>query len=561
MVSQASRTSLAKRRISTATTLASQPKRKPTLEEISSGSESDDPLLLVEAPRKRIRAEDNKAGPSGSGASLSSSKRPLPKLIPVAEVDTPEKLLGVKPPSNRRNITRTKDRQPKSTSKDLTSIRDIPLELLLSIFRLSFDIDTTSLQRDRCRLSLVCRWWRDIVQDSACLWTDISAHDSESYIEKSLVKSAGFPIDIQYISLESRSERPNLEAYLKLVFKHLPRCRSISLFMKEHRFGDLTELLNRLRTAPPPGLESLALKGSGFQRRDATPRERQYVVGITAFPALRRLEFDGIRCALAPPGLLVNDFRSLNLIEVDKVEAEELLEALRNSPRLERLGLGRSPSECPSQSAVVPIHLPQLLALHLIYLPIEVSNFLLTTIHAPNCSELFISSHFPKFPDDVVRESLFTSNTDHFSPVLRRLLTRGQYKDIEFFRHRGYRGNNVYFNVRFHDDDSSDPLHSGIFRLEFQLHSSQVEETIRWFTSYSGRDMPKIPIRLQLDGDLEVFIYNPCDPPESQNETMLDMLRRRYNPSSKEADIREVKKMLPQADISLIDDSEKYWTW
>ncbi|KAG8894073.1 hypothetical protein FRC01_013175, partial [Tulasnella sp. 417] len=524
------------------------------------------------------------------------------------------------------------DGQSKSTSKDSTSIRDIPLELLLPIFRLSFDINTTGLQRERCRLSLVCRWWRDIVQDSACLWTDISAHDSEAYIEKSLVKSAGLPIDIHYFSPKSRSKRPNVQAYLKLVLKHLPRCRSISIFIENGSFDDLEELLNRLRTAPPPGLESLALKGSGFQRMEVNINWRLKFPELSTFLALRWLEIDGIPCQLAAPGLLVNDFRSLNLIEVHNITAKQLLEALRNSPRLERLGLGRTPRECPSQSAVAPIHLPQLMALHLIFMPVEVSNFFLTIIHAPNCSELFISSHFPKFPGDVVRESLFTSNTDHFSPVMQRLLTRGRYKDIEVFHFSGYSHRGIYFNVRFYDDDSSDPQRSGIFRLEFKLHSiEQVEEAIQWLASHLDRDMPKIPIRLQFDGlgsvpllklidshmsithfrysrgicdsllihmgerstlgwplqDLEDLVYDPWDMSKSQNETMLDMLRRRYNPSSKKADsgrmlprplrrvhvgpcptptigllvVGEVKEILPQADTSLINGSEKYWTW
>ncbi|KAG8892082.1 hypothetical protein FRC01_014356, partial [Tulasnella sp. 417] len=462
-----------------------------------------------------------------------------------------------------------------------TCIRDIPLELFLSIFRLSFDINTTSLQRDRCRLCLVCRWWRDIVQDSACLWTDISAHDSEAYIEKSLIKSAGLPIDIHYVSLISRSEQPDLEAYLKLVLKTLPRCRSISIFVESPFFNDFKELLNRLRKTPAPGLESLALKGGGFQRIEDKINWSPQFPEMTTFPALRQLEIDGIPCQLAPPGLLVNDFISLNLIDVDNVEAEQLLEALRSSPRLERLGLGRSPLACPSQSAVAPIYLPYLMAIHLIYMPVQVSNFFLTTIHAPNCSELSISSRFPEFPDNVVRESLFTSNTDHFSPVLQRLMTRGQYKDIGLFCYSAYQSQGIDFNLEFHNDDSSHSLHRGILRLDFKLHSiEQAEETIQWLASYLDRDVPKIPIRLQLEGledvrllnlidsqmaithlqflrwlrdsmlvhlgepsssgwplpDLEAFVYRPWDPPESQNETMLDMLRRRYNPSSKEAD-------------------------
>ncbi|KIO33777.1 hypothetical protein M407DRAFT_17386, partial [Tulasnella calospora MUT 4182] len=93
-----------------------------TLEEISSGLESDDPLLLVETPRKRVRAEDDKAGPSVSDGSPSPSKRAPPRLIPVVEVDTPERLFGIKSPNNRRNISRTNDGQSKPTLKNPTSV-------------------------------------------------------------------------------------------------------------------------------------------------------------------------------------------------------------------------------------------------------------------------------------------------------------------------------------------------------------------------------------------------------------------------------------------------------
>ncbi|KIO33321.1 hypothetical protein M407DRAFT_17876 [Tulasnella calospora MUT 4182] len=233
------------------------------------------------------------------------------------------------------------------------------------------------------------------------------------------------------------------------------------------------------------------------------------------------------------------------------------------------------------------------MALHLIFMPIQVSNFLLTTIHAPNCSELFISSHFPELPDDVVRERLFTSNAKHFSPVLKKLLTQGQYKDIDVLR---FDDQSMEFRLQFHDEDFDYSVDRGILRLAFKLHSvGQVETTVQWLTSCFNRDMPKIPVRIFMDGleevhlvnlfdshmaithlafracsdpgaiqpnpilahmahptpsgwplpDLEVFSY--ClgeEGSESHNEMMLDMLRRRYGPSPESGSERLPPRLL-----------------
>ncbi|KAG9016670.1 hypothetical protein FRB90_002587 [Tulasnella sp. 427] len=110
------------RRISAATTLASQLKRKATLEEISSGVESEDPLLLVETPRKRIRAEDSPVGAelSTPGPTRSPTKRTAPRLIPVVEVDTPERLFGSRSPARKRAISESGDDRSKSPKASTT---------------------------------------------------------------------------------------------------------------------------------------------------------------------------------------------------------------------------------------------------------------------------------------------------------------------------------------------------------------------------------------------------------------------------------------------------------
>ncbi|KAG8902821.1 hypothetical protein FRC01_009462 [Tulasnella sp. 417] len=227
-----------------------------------------------------------------------------------------------------------------------------------------------------------------------------------------------------------------------------------------------------------------------------------FLPGMTAFPRLRRLEIDGFPCELSPPGLLLNNVRSLNLVDVLNITMEELLGVLHNSPFLERLELGRSPTACPSKTIVTPVHLPRLMALHLIYMPIQVSNFFLKTVHAPNCSELVIVSQFPESPDNVVKDSLFTSNTQHFIPVLQTLLTRGRHKDIEVTH---FSPQEMAFLLNFHDrpgdGDYDGLLDHGVVRLDFKFHSvQQIEQTVHWLVHCLGLDMPKISIRLFVGG-------------------------------------------------------------
>ncbi|KAG8912039.1 hypothetical protein FRC01_005332 [Tulasnella sp. 417] len=496
---------------------------------------------------------------------------------------------------------------------------------------MSFGI--TSLQKDRCRLILVCRHWRGVVQESACLWTDISGHDSTFYVKRSLVKSADLPINIHYLSRGPHRPEIYLPLYLTLVTPHLARCRSISLIAENHVPDSFEKLFAGLRTTPPPGLETLALKARASQRQGIwVGSSLPQLPGMAAFPQLRRLEIDGIPSELAPPNLPLNNVRSLNIIDVINVEAEQLLEVLRNSPQLERLGLGRSPLACPPQPVLLEsIHLPCLMALHLVFMPAQVSNFLLTTVHAPNCSELFISSHLPEVPNNVVEACLFTSKTKHFSPVLQRLLTQGRYKDIDVLRTGDQ---SVEFHLQFHDEDFDYSVDRGIVRLDFKLHSfPQMESTVQWLTGCLNHDMPKTPIRLFVDGieevrlmdlieshlaithlafracsdpgaiqpnpilvhmahpgpsrwplpDLESFSYGVVEDGDSHNEMMLDMLRQRYDTSFNESGnepipprplrrmrielggtenvhlLESVRKILPQAEASLIEGDDSVW--
>ncbi|KAG8912040.1 hypothetical protein FRC01_005333 [Tulasnella sp. 417] len=266
---------------------------------------------------------------------------------------------------------------------------------------------------------------------------------------------------------------------------------------------------------------------------------------------------------------------------------DQLLDVLRNSPFLERLELGAALDGSSSQEMVPPIHLPRLKALHLIFC-ISVSNFFLSTIHAPNCSEIFISAYFSDSSNDVLKRHLFTRSADHFSPVLQKLLTRGLCNDIEISRSGGQL--NEIRVRKFHDKDSDEPGDQGFLQFQFRFDSiHQIEATVRWLASYFKDGSPKIPTRLHFTKgfeevrlmdiiesymsvthfaihilfntpsnpilihlaqptssgwplpDLEGFTYGRSTEGEPQDEVLLDMLRRRYGSSSEQIDINHAR--------------------
>ncbi|KAG8975719.1 hypothetical protein FRC05_005237 [Tulasnella sp. 425] len=500
------------------------------------------------------------------------------------------------PPTVTRAATRQLNRSPRHPPARLMEqqigIQDLPIELLLSIFRLSFDI--TTLRQDRCRLSLVCRSWRDIVQESPYLWTEISGHDKIHYTETSLAKSKDLPIDIYYLSTTGSQLPTHLTHFVYKVTPFLSRSRSISLITLSDMFHSFPRVFVALQSKPALHLESLVLKEHPSQRWGHRPGDNPLQLPeMSAFPKLRRLEIDGMPCTLSPRGLGLHNVLSLNLVDVIGVSAEQLLDVLRNSPSLESLELGRSPVTCPAHTTLTPIHLPHLTTLHLIFMPIPVSNFFLSTIHAPNCSKLSISSNFAQLPDrDVVKGSLFTTSTNHFTPILRTLLTRGRYKDIDITTSTGGK---TEFLLQFHDWDRSYPASKTILRLDFGLNPTQIEETVRCLGDYLPKDVLEISIRLRMNSfedlhvmklldsyttithlgfqligpsfgpiapnhilihmsqhtqsgwplpNLEVFVYESLEDTEwyeCQDEAMLDMLRRRHLSSSEGPDNERIR--------------------
>ncbi|KAG8912020.1 hypothetical protein FRC01_005346 [Tulasnella sp. 417] len=439
-------------------------------------------------------------------------------------------------------------------------------------------------------VSLVSRYWRDLVEKSACLWTDISGHDYRRYIKKSLFKSRGLLIDIHYMAFGPYRPHMNLTPHLNIVLRQLSRCRSITLITETCDFGTFWQVFDKIQRWPAPFLESLTLKGAASRRRSYWAGYRDNfpkLPGTPAFPKLRCLEVDGVPCNLSPPGLKFSNVLSLNLVEVESVSMEQLLDVFRNSPFLERLELGGTPDDSLSQEMVPPVHLPRLKAFHLIFQYISVSNFFLSTIHAPNCSEIFISAYIPDYLNDGLRRHLFTRSTDHFSPVLQKLLTRGLYNDIEL---SGRDGQLPEFRVRFHDKDSDEAGDKGFLQFQFRFDRIQpIEETVHWLASYFKGSSPKIPTRLHFTKnfeevrlmdiiepytsvthfairilfnapsnpilahlaqptslgwplpDLEDFTYGRPTKGEPPDEVLLDMLRRRYGSSSEQIGIKHAR--------------------
>ena len=110
-------------------------------------------------------------------------------------------------------------------------------------------------------LSLVCKWWREAIDSSPQLWTDIHWVDRmpAGLVERILIKSADSPLNIKFVQNErpvSSDSNPEAESFLELLIPHSRRWQSLYIWT---RFS--TAMMDLLQH-PAPLLSSLTLFSS-----------------------------------------------------------------------------------------------------------------------------------------------------------------------------------------------------------------------------------------------------------------------------------------------------------
>lgn len=175
------------------------------------------------------------------------------------------------------------------------SIDELPVEILVSIFRVLRDMHVHTHSHRWLFVTHVCRGWRYAALDNAELWTQIYSLDTEC-VQAFLIRSKKAPLDIYSPFVEGTKLR--LDTIVPITLPESSRFRRVELacIMAAHSFLmhpfpsgapllihlDLDYFFLR-QARPPPGpiLQSLT------EVADVTPRICEH-----GLPALRRLRLN-----------------------------------------------------------------------------------------------------------------------------------------------------------------------------------------------------------------------------------------------------------------------------
>ncbi|KIO33137.1 hypothetical protein M407DRAFT_18002 [Tulasnella calospora MUT 4182] len=283
-------------------------------------------------------------------------------------------------------------------------LNGLPSELICNIFRLV--INFVDPRKELCRLMLVCRRWREYVEDSALLWTTISAYDGLPHMRRALKNSRGAMIDLNFPV--SPSSTVNLEAFIVEAGPHIPRWRSLILAL--HSPPSWESALAPLTTTPAPNLQILKIfvvySGHSISANPIT-----LFGGAPAPSSLKDLTLHHIPVAVEP--LSLSGLVLLSLIEVYTISTPQLLEILRGCPGLETLRLDNNPrlTAIESQASnIQPIELPTLVSLSLKRLDNGGTNCILSNIRIPNRRRVSIRADMRQVN---ARSTPFTSAITH----------------------------------------------------------------------------------------------------------------------------------------------------
>lgn len=330
-------------------------------------------------------------------------------------------------------------------------LNGLPLELICEIFWMV--IDSEKPRKERCRLMLVCRQWREYVEDSALLWTTISAQDGLPYMRRALKKSRGVMIDFYYPL--SRSSAANLKAFMAEVSAHIPQWRSLMI--------------------APPSQRPL----EGFISTNPIT-----LFGRAPAPStLKNLTLDQIPVAFEPLGL--SGLVSLDLQRVPTISTLQLLEILRDSPGLERLRLDGNPRLVvigSQASNSQPIELPKLVSLSLRRTNNSGMNCILSNIRLPK-SRHCVSIH-ANMSGVNPRSVLFTSAISHI--LHATIPTPDLPSSVITVRSTGYENGTI---IKFRDIELALVLDG----------EDSVRDILGWFADGLRSEAAECPVHLLLD--------------------------------------------------------------
>ncbi|KAG8894023.1 hypothetical protein FRC01_013196 [Tulasnella sp. 417] len=361
------------------------------------------------------------------------------------------------------------------TNRDINNV--LPGELLCKIFQLY--LDPKHAKRDRCRLSLVCRLWCQWVEDSALLWTNITAPDGLDSLRKSFRNSKEAPLELSYSGNSRRVCSMSIERFLQEASPHVARWRSLSVFPLvgpsnwEQAFGTLLK-------QSTPQLERLEIVG---RRVDgAKIGITSITIGDGTFPNLTDVFLVDVPASLR--ATVGTALRSCVLDQIPHMSLRDIVSILENSPHLEELSVKRC-AGLKMTSEIWSVHtimLDKLVDVRLQDLDPLVIHTILSIIRVPNCDYLTIGCAIPDPPSPSI---LFNPSIGHL------LLPFGQ-KGLEL----------PLLDVLIDEDEGNEYLFVAVGYISINVQVdppalAQLHNILRWIGSYSG-PQGIYPVRLKF---------------------------------------------------------------
>ncbi|KAG8921596.1 hypothetical protein FRC00_008455, partial [Tulasnella sp. 408] len=358
----------------------------------------------------------------------------------------------------------------------LTSINDLPHELLLAVFKLYVDMIPAEIP---VTLTLVCKLWRYLVEDTANLWCHVSGGDGLEFVRKALAMVKDAPLEISYYDLEAKM---SLVTFFTEIKDRFAQAKSIHF--------DTAHLPEILKTTPATRLETLDLAirpRHGWDQNPAT-----LFGGEPASPALKNLHLYLSPVNLEP--LRLSGLHSLQLSHVPIGSAEELLRILMESPALEDCCLERLnfltkfiPSETrqrllDAQSSVKDanrraIRLLHLRHLTLLLLPPPFTHLLLSTIQASVLQSFDLSCTL----EERTGSEVLAPDTYHLVPAVQYSTTTAEKIEINYTH------------------SLEGKLRVGRLAIEFegvQVDPRHQEETLGWVFCHQAERLKALPTSL-----------------------------------------------------------------
>lgn len=283
---------------------------------------------------------------------------------------------------------------PHFHNTDIPAIHRLPLEILIKIFDLSVKPDlllTESRLQGLQSISTVSRFWKDIIDNTASIWTRIAINpaDHPKLITKALKISSPSALDI------TLNTTPSFDLS-SLLLPHIGRIRSFCLR------ADSAKIWRRFLRTPAPLMEVVVID----VMYDAEPTSTPEAIFAGMATRLRTVHLGHIRMNIGRPGGL----RELQFTGGSTYgpTLQDIVFILRSSPDLERLVLdetalgGGMAGPMDDQT----IRLPHLKRLFLRWPHRQAAEYLLNLIDAPN----LISFDYTESTRDITSASPSVAN-------------------------------------------------------------------------------------------------------------------------------------------------------